>query len=130
MFIIRTEDIRQRCLDFIRTLSLNPIQFVDVCDYKKNRTKAQNRILHKWIGLIADHTGYDMETVKDKIVLSIWPPVEKQVIVHKDGKRVEYTLMARRSTTELTTKEFSELVDATAIIAEQLGIALPAMEWE
>jgi hypothetical protein len=125
MFIIKTEQDKIRAIDFIRQMALHPVQYIDIDDYKKHRTTSQNRYFHKCVKVIADHTGYTLEEVKDKIVLSVWEPTVRTVTVVKNGKREEKTLIERKSTASLDTKEFSDLVNAVMIVAHTLQIVLP-----
>ena len=125
MFIIRSETDKLRAIDHIRSMALSPVQFVDIDDYKRNRTNSQNRYFHKCCKIISDYTGDAMETIKDKIVLSIWPPETKEVTVFKNGERHKYTLAQRRSTTKLDTKEFTDLLNAVFMIAHKLELQLP-----
>lgn len=125
MFIIRTKEDKERAIDHIREMALLPVQYVDIDDYKKHRSSAQNRFFHKAVKIISEHSGYSPDEVKDKIVLSIWPPIEKTVEVVKSGKVEKHILRSRRSTADLDTKEFSQLVDAVFIIADKLELTLP-----
>lgn len=124
-FIIRTPKDKLRAKDAIDAMGFSPVQIVRIGDYKKNRSRAQNDTLHQWIGLIAEHTGYTMDEVKDKLVLSLWEPVKREIKVKTNGKLESYTLIERRSTTTLSVEEMSRLMDATVMVASDLGIVLP-----
>lgn len=124
MFVIKTEQERARCLDAIRNMPLYPVQQVKIGDYKRNRTREQNDAFHSWCRAISEATGYTEEEVKDKLVLSVFPPVTRQVKVKRGSQFEEYTLIERRSTADLTVEEFTRLQDAVLMVAHQLGVAL------
>lgn len=125
MFIIKTEADKIRAINYISSMPLHPVQYVDIDRYVKSRTKAQNRAFHKWVSIISDYTGYALEEVKDKLVLSLWEPVTRKVKARRDGAWVEFELSDRRSTTDLNTAEMSELIMATQAVAKELGLSLP-----
>jgi len=127
MFIIKTNDDKMRAINYITSMSLSPVQFIDIDDYEKKRSSNQNRYFHKCVKIIADYTGYSAEEVKDKIVLSIWQPEERVVVVKKDGKSENHVLRNRRSTAKLNTKEFSLLVDAIMVVAHSLKLTMPSV---
>lgn len=124
MFIVKTEHDRQRVLDIVRQMPLYPVQKVTIADYKRNRTLEQNAAFHAWVKAIADHTGYTDEEVKDKLVLTVFEPVTRQVKVRRGSAIEEYTIIERRSTADLTVEEFTRLQDAVLMVAHQLGVAL------
>ena len=124
MFVIRTEADRLRCIDAIRDMPLYPVQQVKISDYKRNRTAEQNAAFHVWTKTIADHTGYTLDEVKDKLVLAVFEPEVRTVNVKRHGKMEEVTLIERRSTANLTVEEFCRLQDATMMIAHTLNISL------
>lgn len=124
-FIIRSEADKLRAKDAIDAIGFSPVQIVKISDYKRNRSKSQNATFHLWVKLIADHTGYSLDEVKDKIVLSIWPPVSREINVRAGNKTEKYTLIERRSTAKLSIEEMTQLMNAAAIVADQLNIVLP-----
>jgi len=124
LFVIRNEADRLRCIDTIRDMPLYPVQQVKISDYKRNRTAEQNSAFHAWTAIIADHTGYTDEEVKDKLVLATFEPIIRTVQVRRGGKVEEITLVERRSTANLTVEEFCRLQDATMIVAHTLNISL------
>lgn len=124
-YIIRTKEDKIRAKDAIDAMPLSPVQILRFSDYKKNRSRAQNDTFHQWVKLLADYSGYSMDDVKDKLVLSIWPPRPREVKVKTGGKFETYTLIERRSTTELTVEEMSHLLTVTADLAAQLDVKLP-----
>ncbi len=125
MFILRNESDRRRCLDYIRDMPLDKPMHIQIDVYKRNRTSAQNRYFHKCAGIIASFSGYSLEEVKNKIVLSVWPPVIKDVTVFIKGVKEKITLIERRKTSELDSQEFSLLLNAVMQTAHLLEIKLP-----
>lgn len=124
MFIVKTEHDRQRVMDVIRQMPLYPVQKVTIADYKRNRTLEQNAAFHAWCALLAEHTGYTEEEVKDKMVLTVFEPEHRLVKVKRGDKFEEYELIERRSTANLTKEEFTRLQDAVLMVAHSLGVAL------
>lgn len=128
MFIIKTKADKQRVIDHINAMPLYPVQYVDIFDYVKNRTKAQSRTFHKWVKVISDYTGYKPREVKDKLVLTLWEPIIRVVRVRRNGAWVEFNLADRLSTADLTVSEMSDLMDVTSATARELGLELPMPE--
>jgi len=124
-FIIKTPQDKIRAIDFIRDMPLSPVQSVVIKKYKRNRSLAQNNTFHDWAELIADVSGYSPDEVKDKLVLSLWPPVQRTVEVKNKSGVSRYTMIERRSTKEMTVEEMTLLLNATAQIAHTLGVKLP-----
>jgi len=124
MFIIKNEHTRQQCIEAIRNMPLHPVQQVKIGDYKRNRTREQNDAFHAWCRLLSDATGYTEDEVKDKLVLSVFPPIERTVKVKRKDGFEEYTLIERRSTADLTVQEFILLQDAAIIAAHAVNVTL------
>jgi len=124
-FIIRGKSDKERAKDFIDALGFSPVHVVEMKEYKKNRSLAQNATFHMWIKLIADHTGYTLEEAKDKIVLWLWKPVSREIRVKVGDRQEVYTLTERRKTSTLSKEEMNMLMNATAIVGDSLDIVLP-----
>lgn len=90
---------------------------MEIRPYKPKRSEAQNRLMWKWIDCIADTLGYRSEELhfqlKEKWLGSV--EVKGPFGVSK----------MPRSTTDLTTKEFSEHLVKIEALARELNIALP-----
>lgn len=123
-FILRNNEIKESCISEIRALPEYPLMEVKVAPYKKNRTREQNDAFHAWARVLAEFTGYSEDEIKDKLVLSVWPPVEKTVKVKTADGFEEYVLRERKSTANLTVDEFLELQNAALIVAAKLGVTI------
>jgi NinB protein len=83
---------------------------------KEIRLDAQNRLMWKFFSDFAAHVGYDRRDVEDlkvMVTLEVWP---KQVMNPK-GELVNVP----PHTSEMDTKEFSQMMDALIRYAAQLG---------
>ena len=99
-FIIRNEDIRKNCIEFISKMDITTPITVNIYDYKKNRTLDQNDLYWLWIEQLCDYNG-DTKDAMHRIMRARHLPLIFDVV---DGiKTVELT-----STTSLNTKEFSD----------------------
>ena len=131
-FILRSRQIRDNCLGFIRDLSLDTAMQVEIKPYKKNRTLAQNRLLWLWNTEIADHiyesTGerYSPEEVHEWMKAHFLPV--RTISIDNEA------VLIRRSTRDMNTKELTEYLEQIDFYAgANLGLQLthPAdLYWE
>lgn len=91
---------------------------------KKKRTSAQNRALHKWLKMVSDEmiaAGLDMRKTL-KIDMPATPYIVKEFI----WRPVQNAVLAKNSTTKLTTKEVGEIYEILNLhLGEKLGIHVP-----
>ena len=93
---------------------------VTIAPYVKNRTTDQNNLLWAFYTEIANHTGHTPEEIHEYCKAAFLAP--KIITVGKDTK--EY-----RTTTKLTTAEFSDYIERIyAFAAGELGVRLPVPE--
>lgn len=117
-FILRSNDIRTRCLEEIGELEINeraPYQ-VEIKEYKPNRTLDQNRRFHWIIRQIAKHTGESVDMMKQIITQQFIGM--RAGVDPLTGDVVHYL----PSTAGLTTSEFSDLIIQTEALASELGV--------
>lgn len=118
-FVLSAEQYRQTAIAYISRLPLDAGLCLEVKKHKRDRSGAQNRLWHKWVGIMAKEAGYHVEEMKDILKRHILGSVEYE------NKRTGEVYQRVRSTTELSVKEFSELMNQTEILAAQYGIVLP-----
>ena len=116
LFLIKDNKRKENCIEFIHAIPVIPLSSVEIKEYKKNRTLAQNRTFHGWCDVIAKETGNNLEYIKDSLKLKVLG-IEKRIV---DG--VELTEI--RSTARLDVSEFRKLLEATQVLALSLDIKL------
>jgi len=92
---------------------------VEVKPFVKDRSLAQNRLFHKWVGVLAKATGYEPDEMKD--ILKHKHLGYKQTVNKKTGEIIQ-TL---HETSKLDVKAFTELLEAVERDSAKWGIPLP-----
>ena len=112
LFIVRGAETRARCASFISALDpeKGPWQ-VTVEIHKAKRSLDQNRLYHRWVGIIAKETG---NTLRDELLAPVFTKVF--------GKTHE----GRQSTTELSVAQFKDFLDQLQAWAGSEGVYLPS----
>lgn len=93
---------------------------------EEQRTKQQNRALHKFFELLADelnHAGYDMrKTLKPEIDI----PWGKETVKEFLWRPIQQAQVRKSSTTLLNTKEIDKVYDTlNRFLGEKLHIHIP-----
>lgn len=128
------EQQKTAAMDAIREIHAfnNPLMVVEIKEFVRNRTLAQNRLIHMWFGIIAKETGNDIEAIKAYYKQKFLGHEFKHVVIRRVGELagdfdlVDKIVSQLKSTADLTTKEmteFCEKVEADA--SSELGIDLP-----
>ena len=122
-FIVRTEQDRDQALAAVRD-ALLPAR-VEVKAYKKNRSLAQNRLLHMWMKCLSDHW---YESTGELFAADVWKLQCKrqflgdEVIELPGGNVLEQV----RKTSKLNTQEFTDFLQLIEIwAADDLECLLP-----
>ena len=122
-FTVKTESDRDKALTAVRESAL-PLR-VEVKAYKRNRSLAQNRLLHMWMTALSKHWH---ESTGELYAADVWKlQVKRQflgeeVIELPGGKQVEQV----RKTSKLNTQEFTDFLQAIEIwAADDLECYLP-----
>lgn len=125
-FIVRTEQDRDQALAAVRD-ALLPAR-VEVKAYKKNRSLAQNRLLHMWMKCLADHW---YESTGELFAPDVWKLQCKrqflgdEVIELPGGHQIEQV----RKTSQLNTQDFTDFLQQIEIwAADDLECLLPRPE--
>lgn len=116
-FIVKDEQKRAQVIQAIQAMSLNKAMCVEVKEYRKNRSNSQNRLMWSWINIIADFVGETAENVHESFKQKLLGTVRRKIMGD------EITLA--RSTTALTTTEFTEYLERIEQAAHILQINLP-----
>lgn len=121
-FIMRNEHIKRRVVYTINGVQVDPENLYEVIirPYKRNRSAAQNRLLHMWLGIIAKDTGYSVNDLRYELSKALLEPrTYTDKITGEIKRRVP-------STTELKVDEFSRFLDDIDRFANQeMSIRLP-----
>ena len=119
-FTIRDEEARQRALFLIASLDLKRIWQVTVEPYRKQRSLSQNGLYWRWVEIISNDTGNDVDAIHDYLKGKFLTPKEMEIAGEK---------FMCRSTRKLDTKTMSEYMDRCYSWAgSDLGIFLPIPE--
>jgi len=101
-------------ISFLRQFE-GKVLFLTIQPEKRPRSLPQNRLYWEWLGIIGNTLGYTREEMHDTF---------KAMFLTDHGARLPVV----RSTTGLTTKEFSEYMGKVDRQAAELGISLPTPE--
>jgi hypothetical protein len=119
MYLLRSEEIRERCIREIKSLPAldNPQFVVEVKKYRKDKTAAQRNYFHKILDIVCDYTGDDTDEVKMQIKYAVLPL--KKVSVK--GSDYLYPI----SSEDTTTKQYADLISAALVFANKAGVTIP-----
>jgi hypothetical protein len=96
---------------------LNGVYEIEIKKYRKNRSNAQNRLMWMWLGIISDETGNSAEDLHS---------IFKMKFLGSERITALGTTFERpKSTTMLTTTQFSDYLDKIEGLATQCQIILP-----
>ena len=111
---------RVRVKGLIDQLSPQKTWVVEIKQRTHRRTISQNSLYWKWVGIIADDTGNDADTLHEFFKGKFLPPIEKQV----GNWAFQY-----RTTTKLEIEDMSAyMTRVQAFAGAELGIMLPLPE--
>lgn len=116
-FVLKNEDVRQNLINEILALDLSKGMIVDISD--KKRTNPQSNLWHAWVGIMAGECGYTKKGMKITLKRSM---LGQEDFINFLTGEVETTDI---DTHTLKVKEFTELMDETQRVANEMGIILP-----
>uniref|UniRef100_A0A6M3JJE1 Putative lambda recombination protein n=1 Tax=viral metagenome TaxID=1070528 RepID=A0A6M3JJE1_9ZZZZ len=139
------DSARNRIIDKIRNIPLNPLHEVVVRPKEIKRSIVQNSLYWMWITIIANELGETKEAIhiryKRKILIHIFERddpeyaemIEAVRTVHKSGMKVEAIKLSNQivkltSTTQTDVKQFTEYLNDIEKDAMGIQIALPHPE--
>lgn len=118
MFFILQDDIRLgNCIEYLKRLDLRRKHGVEIKQYRKNRSMAQHRLYWMWVNTIADAYGFQPDELHDHLKVRFLGVKEVTVF----GK----TILIPKSTTTLSTAEFTEYLNKVEALARELKVILP-----
>jgi len=118
---ISNDDVLRTVRHEIEDIELNGLTTVTIETGKKKRSLNQNALAHKWLGLLADEVGEDLDTFKQDFKIE-----NKYYKVHtRDG--IPYIII--KSTADLDKNEFSEFMLKLEIRARFLDVRLPSKDY-
>ena len=120
-FTIRDEPGRRLAQERIAALDLNDGRAFNITveRYVKHRSGGQNRLQHKWYGIISQETGHTPQEIKEEMILKFSPRVESKF---DEGK------MRPKRTSEMDAHECHEYMERINAFAAGYGWWLPSPE--
>jgi len=115
LFVTVNDQVKQRAINEITALS--GIYDIDVKPHVKSRSTSQNRLMWMWLNLISKETGNDPDDLHNLFKIKFLGTEEKTLY----GTKMEIP----KSTTKLSTKEFTNYLDRIENLATDIGIKLP-----
>jgi hypothetical protein len=111
-FILRDNAIRDRAIEYIASLPLEPLLEVDVYKHKKKRTTQQNKLYWAILNELAEVSPHSSE---------VWAEYFKQEFIGIEEKIVNGRVIKRGiSTTTLSTTEFADYVTRIQVFYNDL----------
>ncbi len=143
--VIRTESDRNRAVEIVSRLNLDKPQEVEIREWKKNRSVAQNSLLWKWLTVIAAELGESKDEVHERYKEKLLVPILRRDdpdfaamigsvnAVHASGMKAEAMALKKEivrltSTTQMNVRQFTEYLNDIELDARNLGIILPHQE--
>ena len=97
------DDVKNNAIKAIQ--GLEGVYAIEITKYKKDRTASQNKLMWMWLGIISNDTGESPENLHQVFKLRF--------------------LGTEKSTTKLTTQEFTDYLDKIEGLALSIDIRLP-----
>lgn len=117
IFIIKNIEVKQNLIREVMEIYPNGLTEAVIREHKSKRSLQQNALYWKWLSIIGNHIGSDKDEMHRTFAIRFLGP-ELFVV---DGKQY----VGAKSTTKLSTKEFSEYMDMIHATAMELGLTLP-----
>jgi len=118
MFFIITDEWRRRnCCEAVSSITEYGKYSVEIKPYKKNRSKAQNRLMWQMYNAIDIQTSTPADEIHEQMKVSVLG-VDKRIVSGQP-------LIIPKSTTNLNTKEMTHFLQAIEALAKDLGVRLP-----
>ena len=113
-FILRDDQRMENCIAYLRSEGLG--KQVTIGPVRKSRQ--QESYWHACLKIISDYMGEGIEDLKTRLKFE-WLPLKQATGLN--GKAIVYPV----STTGLDKKAYSELIDKTLLLGQQLGLTMP-----
>lgn len=109
------DDVKNNAIKAIQ--GLEGVYDITITKYKKDRTKSQNSLMWMWLGIISNDTGESPENLHNIFKLRFLGTEKIQ--------SMGYSIEIPKSTTKLTTQEFTDYLDKIEGLAMSIDIRLP-----
>lgn len=117
-YVLKNDEVKQNCISHIQ--SLDGVWDVEIKKHVKSRTNAQNRLYHMWVEIIANDTVGSHDDLCEILKLRY---LGTEKIEH-----LGYSIEVIKSTTKLTTQEFTDYLNKIEGLALSIDIRLPHPE--
>ena len=118
--ILRNEQLRLRAIEILSRQELEPVVLeMIIREHKSKRSEAQNRIIHKLLGTMADYCGYSIEEMKAEMKQKFLQPINETKLPN-GNIMVQYKGTSEMNVSELNS--FFEKIEAFS--AMEFGITL------
>ena len=119
-YILRNEGVLNRVKHHIVALEVTepPKWVVSIKPYRKDLTRQQRNYWHKCIDIISKFNGDTPEDLKMEIKFRVLPLTERII----NGSKRKWP----PSTESITREQYSELIEATLMIAGELELTMPS----
>lgn len=118
MYVVKNETVKQNVIREVMDIYPNGLTQVIIREHKSTRSVQQNSLYWKWMSILSNWSG---ERSKDDMHREFSIRLLGPELFVVDGKQY----VGARSTTSLSTKEFSDYLDNIMATAIQLGVELP-----
>ena len=109
------DGVKQNAIKAIQ--GLEGVWDIRIEKYKKDRTTSQNKLMWLWLGIISNDTGESPENLHNIFKLRFLGTEKIQ--------SMGYSIEIPKSTTKLTTQEFTDYLDKIEGLALSIDIRLP-----
>lgn len=118
--ILRNEQVRANAIALISGLNPNRTYSVEIKEYRKNRSMAQNRLYWMWVNMLAKDIGYEPEELHETFKARFLG-VEERMIFGAPA-------FIPRSTAKLNANEFTTYLEMIEQFSLAMNIRLPHPE--
>ncbi len=109
------DDVKQNAIKAIE--GLEGVYSIEITKYKKDRTASQNKLMWLWLGIISNDTGESSDNLHNIFKMRFLGTEKIQ--------SMGYSIEIPKSTTKLTTQEFTDYLDKIEGLALSIDIRLP-----
>lgn len=117
IFITKNSEIKNNAIEYIKNLNDSIVWDIEITKYKKRRSLQQSRLMWLWLNIISDETGNSADDLHEVLKLKF---LGSEVIT-----AFGTTFERPKSTTTLTTIQFTDYLDRIESLAVQCNIKLP-----
>lgn len=121
-YLLRNNNVMDNLIHHIGTLEVTepPKWVVGIKPYRKDLTRSQRNYWHKCLDIISKFNGDKPEDLKMEIKFRVLPLTERVI----NGSKRKWP----PSTESITREQYSELIEATLMIAMELDLSMPTKQ--